>query len=47
MAEPELAAHVREAMKSGDDYATAAKPQIDWDDYDARDALIDSRAKDA
>ena len=47
VADPELAAPVREAMKSGDDYASAAKPQIDWDDPAARDALVDSRAKDA
>ena len=47
VADPELAAHVREAMKSGDDYASAAKPQIDWDDAGAREALVDSRAKDA
>jgi IS5 family transposase len=47
VAEPELAAQVRDAMKSGDDYATSAKPQIDWDDPAARDTLIDSRAKDA
>ncbi len=47
VADPELAAEVREVIKSGDDYATSAKPQIDWDDPAARDALIDSRAKDA
>ena len=47
VADPELAAHVREAMKSGDDYASVAKPQIDWDDAGAREALVDSRAKDA
>ncbi|EQD46869.1 transposase IS4 family protein, partial [mine drainage metagenome] len=35
------------AMTSGDDYASAAKPQIDWDDKDAQADLIDSRAKDA
>ncbi|HUW15536.1 MAG TPA: transposase, partial [Actinomycetes bacterium] len=34
-------------LRSGDNYATSAKPQIDWDDADARQALIDSRAKDA
>jgi hypothetical protein len=32
--------------RSGDDYASAAKPQIDWDDQATREALIDSRAKD-
>ncbi|HUZ09765.1 MAG TPA: transposase [Acidimicrobiales bacterium] len=34
-------------MTSGDDYASAAKPQIDWDDKDAQADLVDSRAKDA
>ncbi|MCP4202373.1 MAG: IS1182 family transposase, partial [bacterium] len=35
------------ALASGDDYATSAKPQIDWDDTGAREELIDSRARDA
>jgi len=47
VAEDDLEAELRGALKSGDDYATADKPQIDWDDGAARDALIDSRAKDA
>lgn len=34
------------AFSSGDDYLSSAKPQIDWDDKAARDALIDSRATD-
>jgi hypothetical protein len=38
---------LRGAIDSGDDYASSAKPQIDWDDAEAREALIDSRAKDA
>src|ERR1051325_11426103 len=42
-----LEAELRAALTSGDDYASAAKPQIDWDDGPAREALIDSRAKDA
>jgi Transposase DDE domain/Transposase domain (DUF772) len=33
-------------LRSGDEYASAAKPQIDWDEAEAREALIDSRAKD-
>jgi hypothetical protein len=33
-------------MSSGDDYASAAKPVIDWDDAQAREELIDSRARD-
>jgi hypothetical protein len=31
---------------SGDDYASTAKPAVDWDDQATRDALIDSRARD-
>ena len=38
---------LRRVIKSGDDYASASKPQIDWDDHAAREALVDSRAKDA
>jgi hypothetical protein len=34
-------------MTSGDDYASAGKPQIDWDDAEARDALVDGAARDA
>ena len=47
VADVELAVALRAALSSGDDYASAAKPQIDWDDQAAREALIDSRAKDA
>jgi hypothetical protein len=46
-ADPTLEAELRGVMSSGDDYATSAKPQIDWDDPAAREGLIDSRAKDA
>ncbi len=46
-ADPTLEAELRGVLSSGDDYATSAKPQIDWDDPAAREALIDSRAKDA
>src|SRR5260370_41964435 len=42
-----LEAGLRAACTSGDEYATAAKPQIDWEDAAAREALIDSRARDA
>ena len=38
---------LRAVMTSGDNYLTTAKPQIDWDDEASREALIDSRAKDA
>ena len=42
-----LEAELRAALSSGDDYASTAKPQIDWDDAGSREALIDSRANDA
>lgn len=41
-----LAAQLRAALRSGDDYTNTAKPQIDWDDAGAREQLVDSRAKD-
>jgi hypothetical protein len=47
VAEEALAGELREVLSSGDDYATSAKPQIDWDDAAAREELIDSRARDA
>ena len=37
---------LRALMTSGDEYASAAKPSIDWDDTVAREALVDSRARD-
>jgi len=43
----ELEPTLRNACTSGDDYVATAKPRIDWDDSAARDALIDSRARDA
>ncbi|WP_245552431.1 transposase [Nocardia aobensis] len=43
----ELAAALRAQVTSGDDYAGAAKPVIDWDDETSRAELIDSRARDA
>ncbi|MGI8807421.1 MAG: transposase [Acidimicrobiales bacterium] len=46
VAEPALEAELRAMMTSGDDYASASKPHIDWDDTDARAALIDSRSAD-
>jgi transposase len=46
LAEPELGDELRRVFTSGDDYATSAKPMIDWDDRDAQAALVDSRAKD-
>lgn len=47
VADDVLEAELRVVLTSGDDYASSAKPQIDWDDTDAREELIDSRARDA
>lgn len=41
-----LQAELRAAMSGVDDYASAAKPAIDWDDQAAREALVDTRARD-
>lgn len=46
VAEPVLRAELRSVMTSGDDYASSSKPHIDWDDTEARAALIDSRSAD-
>jgi IS5 family transposase len=46
-ADQDLETALRSVLESGDDYASSAKPQIDWDDEEARAALIDTRAKDA
>ena len=46
VADDELEAELRAVLGGDDDYASSAKPQIDWDDAPARVALIDSRAKD-
>jgi hypothetical protein len=45
-ANADLAAALRAALVSGDDYAGNGKPQVDWDDRAAREELIDSRARD-
>ncbi len=42
----ELAGELRAALRSGDEYASNSKPQVDWDDSAARTELIDSRARD-
>src|SRR5665811_708974 len=39
VADDDLGAELRLVLTSGDDYASAAKPQIDWDDSEARDAV--------
>jgi hypothetical protein len=46
VADPQLAARLRALLSSGDDYAGTGKPVIDWDDKTAREALVDSRARD-
>jgi hypothetical protein len=47
VADQGLEAELRAVLVSGDGYASAAKPQIDWDDPAAREQLVDARAKDA
>ena len=47
VADEALEAELRGVLASGDDYASLAKPQIDWDDQAARAALVDARARDA
>ena len=42
----ELGAELWAVLRSGDEYAGNAKPQVDWDDAAARAELIDSRARD-
>jgi hypothetical protein len=41
-----LAGELRAVLTSGDDYTSTGKPVTDWDDKTAREALIDSRARD-
>jgi IS5 family transposase len=43
---PQLAEGLRAVLTAGDDYAGTAKPAVDWDDKAAREALVDSRARD-
>jgi hypothetical protein len=47
VADEPLAAELRGVLASDQDYASLAKPQIDWDDQEARAALVDVRARDA
>lgn len=46
VAEPGLEQRLRAVLTSGDQYVTAGKPVIDWDDEAARTALVDARACD-
>jgi hypothetical protein len=45
-ADAELEAELRVVLSGCDDYVKTSKPQIDWDDPDARGTLIASRARD-
>jgi hypothetical protein len=47
LADPDQVQQLRSVISSGDEYASSAKPQIDWSDQAARDELIASRARDA
>jgi hypothetical protein len=46
VADADLVGWLRSLLASGDDYASAGKPVIDWDEAAAREALVDSRARD-
>jgi hypothetical protein len=46
VADAELEQRLRAVLSSGDQYVTAGKPVIDWDDKAARTALVDTRARD-
>jgi DDE family transposase/transposase-like protein DUF772 len=41
-----LVAELRSVLRRDDDYASAGKPVCDWDDGDAREALVDALARD-
>jgi hypothetical protein len=43
---PVLEQRLRAVLTSGDQYVTAGKPVVDWDDKVARTALVDARARD-
>jgi hypothetical protein len=47
VADQVLQAQLRALLASAEQYASLAKPQIDWDDQAARAALVDARARDA
>jgi transposase len=46
VAEGELLAELRCALKRDDDYMTTGKPVCDWEDQAAREALVDALARD-
>jgi hypothetical protein len=47
VADAALAAELRAVLRREDDYATAGKPQCDWDDERAREDLVDALVRDA
>ena len=47
VADQGLEAELGAVLVSGDGYASAANPQIDWDELAAREQLVDARATDA
>ena len=47
VADAELESQLRGVLSSGAAYESSGKPQIDWEDAEAREGLIDSRARDA
>jgi Transposase domain (DUF772) len=47
VADRALEAELRGLLAGAEEYASLAKPQIDWDDQAARAALVDARARDA
>jgi DDE family transposase/transposase-like protein DUF772 len=47
VADERLTVELREVLAGAEDYASLAKPQIDWDDESARAALVEARARDA
>lgn len=46
VADAALAAQLRAVLKRDDDYATTGKPVCDWEDKEAREALVDALARD-
>ena len=47
VADEMLGAEIRSVLKRDDDYCAAGKPSCDWDDKQAREALVDALARDA
>jgi len=46
VADDELEAEIRRYLRRDDDYARAGKPTCDWDDPEAREAMIDDLVRD-